>query len=229
MSLFTIGDLHLSLGTDKPMDIFHGWDNYLDRITNNWNKIVKENDTVVIAGDISWAMKLSECDKDFAYIDSLPGKKILLKGNHDYWWDTASKINRYLNEKRFSSISILFNNSYEVDDFVICGTRGWGLEPENNEDIKILNRECGRLRLSLESAENSDKEKTVFLHYPPVYGGNVCGEIIDILKEYNVKKCYYGHIHGQKMIRGAFNGEYENIRFKLVSCDSVSFTPVLVR
>ncbi len=229
MSLFTIGDLHLSLGTDKPMDIFRGWDNYVNRLSDNWKKIVNDEDTVVIAGDISWAMKLSECEKDFSFINSLPGNKILLKGNHDYWWDTASKINRFLDENNFDKIKILFNNSYEVDDYVICGTRGWGLDCEKNEDVKILNRECGRLRLSLESSAASDKEKIVFLHYPPIYGDNVCEEIISVLREYKIKKCYYGHIHGKKMINGAFNGEYKGIKFKLISCDAVLFNPVLVR
>ncbi len=229
MSVFAIADLHLSLGTDKPMDIFHGWDNYLERLTANWKKLISDDDTVVIAGDISWAMKLSECEKDFSYINSLPGEKIFLKGNHDYWWDTVSKINRFLNENDFNTIKILFNNSFEVEDFVLCGTRGWGLDCEKNEDIRILNRECGRLRLSLESASDSDKEKIVFLHYPPIFGESICEEIISILEEYNVKKCYYGHIHGNNMIRAAFNGEYNGINFKLISCDSVSFTPVLVR
>lgn len=229
MSLFAIADLHLSLGSDKPMDIFHGWDNYLDRLTENWNKLVTDKDTVVVAGDISWAMKLNECKKDFEYINSLPGNKIFLKGNHDYWWDTFSKINRYLIENDFDKIKILFNNSYIAEDYVICGTRGWSLESETEEDIRILNRECGRLKLSLESAKASGKEPVVFLHYPPIYGNNICFDIIEILKEYEVKKCYYGHIHGIKMIKGAFNGEYEGIKFKLISCDAVSFTPVLVR
>lgn len=229
MSLYAIADLHLSLGTDKPMDIFHGWDNYLERLTANWKKLVSDNDTVVIAGDISWAMKLTDCEKDFEYINSLPGQKILLKGNHDYWWDTVSKINRFLSEKKFDTIKVLFNNSYEVDNYVLCGTRGWSIECEKDEDIKILNRECGRLRLSLEDAEKSNKQPIVFLHYPPVYGNNVCREIIDILKEYNIKKCYYGHIHGSNMIKAALNGEFEGINFKLVSCDAVSFTPILVR
>lgn len=229
MSLFAIADLHLSLGSDKPMDIFHGWDNYLDRLTENWNKLVTDKDTVVVAGDISWAMKLNECKEDFKYINSLPGNKIFLKGNHDYWWDTFSKINRYLIENDFDKIKILFNNSYITEDYVICGTRGWSLESETDEDIRILNRECGRLKLSLESAKTSGKEPVVFLHYPPIYGNNICFDIIEILKEYEVKKCYYGHIHGIKMIKGAFNGEYEGIKFKLISCDAVSFTPVLVR
>lgn len=229
MSIFAIADLHLSLGTDKPMDVFHGWDNYLERLTENWNKLVTDDDTVVIAGDISWAMKLSECEKDFAYINSLPGKKILLKGNHDYWWDTVSKIKNFLDDNKFNTIDVLFNNSYEVDDYILCGTRGWGLDCENSEDIKILNRECGRLKLSLDFASNSDKEKIVFLHYPPIYSDNICDDIINILNEYNIKRCYYGHIHGSKMIRGAFNGEYNGIKFKLISCDAVSFTPVLIR
>lgn len=227
--LFTIGDLHLSLGTDKPMDIFHGWDNYLERLTENWKRIVNDDDTVVIAGDISWAMKLSECEKDFSYINSLPGNKILLKGNHDYWWNTVSKINRYLGENQFDRIKILFNNSFEIDEYNICGTRGWGIDCEKIEDIKILNRECGRLKLSLDSVKNKSKETIVFLHYPPIYADNVCEEIIDILKEYNINKCYYGHIHGSKMIKAAFNGKYEGIKFKLISCDAVKFTPTLVR
>lgn len=227
--LFTIGDLHLSLGTDKPMDIFHGWDNYLERLTENWKRIVNDDDTVVIAGDISWAMKLSECEKDFSYINSLPGNKILLKGNHDYWWDTVSKINRYLGENQFDRIKILFNNSFEIDEYNICGTRGWGIDCEKIEDIKILNRECGRLKLSLDSVKDKSKETIVFLHFPPIYADNVCEEIIDILKEYNINKCYYGHIHGSKMIKAAFNGEYEGIKFKLISCDAVKFTPTLVR
>lgn len=227
--LFTIGDLHLSLGTDKPMDIFHGWDNYLERLTENWKRIVNDDDTVVIAGDISWAMKLSECEKDFSYINSLPGNKILLKGNHDYWWDTVSKINRYLSENQFDRIKILFNNSFEIDEYNICGTRGWGIDCEKTEDIKILNRECGRLKLSLDSVKDKSKETIVFLHYPPIYADNVCEEIIDILKEYNINKCYYGHIHGSKMIKAAFNGKYEGIKFKLISCDAVKFTPTLVR
>lgn len=229
MSLFTIADLHLSLGEDKPMDIFKGWDNYIGRLTDNWNKLITDDDTVVIAGDISWAMKLGETYKDFEYINVLHGKKILLKGNHDYWWDTYSKINRTLDEFGFDTIKILFNNCYEADGYVICGTRGWILDSETDEDIQILKRECGRLRMSLDSAKDSDKELVVFLHYPPIYGNTVCSEIMDILTEYNVKKCYYGHIHGKNMINGAFNGEYNGIQFKLISCDAVSFTPVLVR
>ena len=229
MSLFTIADFHLSLGTDKPMDVFKGWDNYVDRLKSNWESLVTDNDTVVIAGDISWAMKRIETEKDFGFIDSLKGTKILLKGNHDYWWETQSKINRWLSEKGFDSIKILFNNSFEVEDYVICGTRGWLIDCSTDEDRHILEREQGRLRLSLESAKDSDKEPVVFLHYPPIYGNQVQDRMIEIMSEYGVKKCYYGHIHGKNMIKGAFNGSYKDIEFRLVSCDALGFMPKLVR
>ena len=153
MSLFCIADLHLSLGTNKPMDVFEGWGNYTDRILNNWNSIVKPEDTVVVAGDISWAMKMEECFADFDFINNkLNGTKILLKGNHDYWWGTKKKIDKYLEDNNFDKIKILFNNSYKVGEFAVCGTRGWNLEIDSAEDEKILNRELGRLRLSLDSA-----------------------------------------------------------------------------
>ena len=227
MSLFCIADLHLSLGTNKPMDVFEGWGNYTDRILNNWNSIVKPEDTVVVAGDISWAMKMEECFADFDFINNkLNGTKILLKGNHDYWWGTKKKIDKYLEDNNFDKIKILFNNSYKVGGFAVCGTRGWNLEIDSAEDEKILNRELGRLRLSLDSAE--DGEKIVFLHYPPIFGTQYCQEIFDILKEYNVKKSYYGHLHGQKIIRYSYNGEYEDIKLRLVSADSVAFTPILI-
>lgn len=228
MSLFCIADLHLSLGNDKPMDIFTGWQDYTSRILNNWNSIVKDDDTVVVAGDISWAMKLEDCFNDFDFINNkLKGNKILLKGNHDYWWGTKRKIDTYLEENGFDKIKILFNNSYTVGDYNICGTRGWNLEIDSEEDEKILNRELGRLKLSLDSVDN-DKETIVFLHYPPIYGTQRCQEIFEILHNYNIQKCYYGHLHGQKIIKYSYNGDYEGIKLKLISTDSVSFTPVLI-
>lgn len=228
MSLFCIADLHLSLGNDKPMDIFSGWQDYTSRILNNWNSIVKDDDTVVVAGDISWAMKLEDCFNDFDFINNkLKGNKILLKGNHDYWWGTKKKIDSYLEENGFDKIKILFNNSYTVGNYNICGTRGWNLEIDSEEDEKILNRELGRLKLSLDSVDN-DKETIVFLHYPPLYGTQRCQEIFDILHNYNIRKCYYGHLHGQKIIKYSYNGDYEGIKLKLISTDSVSFTPVLI-
>ena len=221
MALYAMGDLHLSESVNKPMDIFAGWDNYVERLTNNWKTLVTNNDTVVIAGDISWAMKLEETYVDFKFIDNLPGKKIFLKGNHDYWWGTKSKIDKFLAQNSLNSISVLFNNSYECGEYAICGTRGWFLENDRPE--------VGRLTASIESAVKTGKTPVAFLHYPPVFGGIECKEIVDVLLHYNIKKCYYGHIHGQRGIRSAFEGDYKGIDLKLISCDKVSFMPVLVR
>lgn len=229
MSLFAIADLHLSLGEDKPMDVFAGWENYTQRLERNWRNVVKNNDTVVIAGDISWAMKLEETYEDFKFIDDLPGRKILLKGNHDYWWGTKNKIDNFLSDNSFNTISVLFNNSYVCGDYSICGTRGWFLENDTPEDIKVLNREAGRLIASIESALKSDVQPVVFLHYPPVFGGIECKEIIDILLKYGIKKCFYGHIHGKKGITSAFEGNYKGIDLKLISCDRLQFSPLPVR
>lgn len=229
MALFAIADLHLSIGEDKPMDIFSGWNDYHSRIQKNWNSVVSKDDTVVVAGDISWAMKLEDTYADFSFINELNGKKIFVKGNHDYWWTTRAKMNRFLFENKLDTINILFNDAYEVDDFAVCGTRGWFLENDNEEDIKVLNREVGRLNMSIEKAKILGKEPVVFLHYPPIYGGVVCSEIMQVLQINKIKKCYYGHIHGTKSIKSAFEGEYENTRFNLISCDKLSFTPILVR
>ena len=229
MSLFAIADLHLSLGEDKPMDIFAGWENYVQRLENNWRKIVKDSDTVVIAGDISWAMKLEETFEDFKFINSLPGRKIFLKGNHDYWWATKNKIDKFLSENSFDTISVLFNNSYVCDNYSICGTRGWFLENDTPEDIKVLNRETGRLVMSVESALRSGKTPVAFLHYPPVFGGVECKEIVDVLLKYDIKKSFYGHIHGKKGINSAYEGNYKGIDLKLISCDRLSFAPMLIR
>ena len=229
MSLFALGDLHLSLGEDKPMDVFAGWNDYVQRLEENWKRLVTDEDTVVLAGDISWGMKLEETLTDFRFIDSLPGKKLLLKGNHDYWWSTKRKMDAYLQENGLASIQILFNNAYRVGEYAVCGTRGWFLENDTPEDVKVLNREVGRLKLSLEEALKLGGEPVVFLHYPPYYRGVECPEIMDVLLEYGIKKCYYGHIHGKKNFRLAFEGVYKGVDFRLISCDKVGFMPVLVR
>ncbi len=229
MALYAIADLHLSLGTDKPMDIFSGWNDYVERLEKNWESLITQDDTVVIPGDISWAMKLEECYEDFNFIDKLPGKKIFLKGNHDYWWATKSKIDAFLSENGFDTISVLFNNSYLIDGFSVCGTRGWFLESESDNDVKVLNRELGRLRASLQKGKELGGELVAFLHYPPIYGNQKCCEITDILLEYKVKKCYYGHIHGASNIRNAFEGDCDGIDYRLVSCDKLKFMPILVR
>ena len=229
MSLFVLGDLHLSLGEDKPMDVFSGWNDYVQRLENNWRRLITDDDTVVIAGDISWAMKLEETLTDFRFIHSLPGKKLLLKGNHDYWWATKKKMDEFISVNHLDSLSILFNNAFRVGEYAVCGTRGWFLENEAPEDIKVLNREVGRLKMSLEQAKKLGGEPVVFLHYPPYYRGLECSEMMDVLLEYGVKKCYYGHIHGKKNFRLAFEGEYRGINFRLISGDKVEFVPVLVR
>lgn len=228
MALYTIGDLHLSLGADKPMDIFPGWENYIQRIEAGWNRTVAPEDTVVVAGDISWAMELSACGADFAFLHQLPGTKILLKGNHDYWFSTKTKVEQYLAEMGFFSIKILFNNAYEYEDLALCGTRGWINEQGEQVDKKVLNREAGRLRLSLEAGRKTGREPVAFLHYPPLYAGSECPEILSVLQEYGVRECYYGHIHG-RAASGAFQGERYGIRFRMVSGDQVDFTPVRVR
>ena len=227
--IYTIADLHLSFGTDKPMDIFSGWTNYTERIRNNWQRLVEPNDTVVIAGDISWAMKLNEINKDFEYIQSLNGKKIILKGNHDYWWTTKSKMDKYIKESGFDSISILHNNYYVVEDTAICGTRGWFYDAEKDEDMLILKREVGRLKMSVEPAVKAGYKPVVFLHYPPIYNGMECTEIMDVLREYEIEKCFYGHVHGGNAAKKAFIGEKDGISFKLTACDYVNFTPLSIK
>lgn len=229
MSLFVIADLHLSLGTDKPMDIFKGWDGYEKRLEENWRKLITDNDTVVIPGDISWAMKLSDTFEDFRFINGLPGKKLFLKGNHDYWWDTRRKMEMYLKENGFDTIEIVFNSAYAADGYAVCGTRGWFYDAETDSDKKILNREVGRLRTSLNEALKTGLEPVVFLHYPPVFGSQRCDDILDVLKEYGIKKCYYGHLHGINAARKAVTGEFEGIKFRLISSDYLKFMPELVR
>jgi len=229
MSLFVIADLHLSFGTNKPMDVFHGWNNYEKRLEENWRALVTDDDTVVIPGDISWAMKLQECYEDFKFIHNLPGKKLFLKGNHDYWWDTRRKMESFLRENNFDSIDIVFNSAKAVGEYAVCGTRGWFYDAETDSDKKVLNREVGRLRTSIEEALKTGLEPVVFLHYPPVFGDQRCDDILNVLKEYNIKKCYYGHLHGPKVTKKAVVGDFEGINFKLISSDYIKFMPVLVR
>ncbi len=229
MSLFAIADLHLSLGSNKPMDVFEGWQNYTEKLEQNWRSIVKDEDTVVIAGDISWAMKLEETYQDFSFIHSLPGQKLMLKGNHDYWWSTKKKIDTYFSENGFDSIRIVHNNAVAVGDIAVCGTRGWLYNAETAEDKKIVNREVGRLNASLDDAARQGKEPLVFLHYPPVYDNLECTEILNVLTERGINQCYFGHIHGSQAAKRAITGEYRGIKMHLISCDHVRFMPVLVR
>ena len=223
MALFVLGDTHLSLGGAKPMDVFPGWNGYVEKLEANWRKLVKPEDTVVLAGDISWSMRLADTRKDFAFLNGLPGHKLIMKGNHDYWWSTANKMNAFFRAEGFDTLRLLHNNSYTVDGYALCGTRGWLFDADEPHDEKVMNREIGRLRLSLQAAEPG-KEKLVFLHYPPVYTGADAPEIVAVLKEYGIRRCFYAHLHG-KAIRFAVQGEVDGIRYKLVSADGLHFCP----
>ncbi len=230
MSIFVIADTHLSESTEKPMDIFGSrWNNWTEKLCKNWVDTVKEDDTVIIPGDISWAMTLEEAKKDFALLNSLPGNKIIGKGNHDYWWNTLRKNEEFFASEGFHTLKLLFNNSYLVENTVICGCRGWYNDDKNapaNADYgKIVAREAGRLKLSLQSAEQygEDKKRLVFFHFPPLFNEFVCREIIDVLKEYKITECFYGHIHGKYDIPQ--ETEFEGIKFTLISADYLDFKP----
>lgn len=206
------------------MTVFRGWENYVERIEANWKRLVKPCDTVVLPGDLSWGLKLTDAYEDFLFLNNLPGNKILLKGNHDLWWSTVKKVNSFLKENGFDTISLLFNNAIAVENRVICGTRGWFYD--EGEDSKIRKREVGRLKMSLEAADKLNGEKTVFLHYPPVYGEYVCNDILSVLHEYGIKTVYHGHIHGSGFHNAV--SEFEGITFKLISADCIDFTPILL-
>lgn len=227
MALYTIGDLHLSFAVNKPMDKFGGWDNYVERLSENWGKTVSEEDTVVIPGDISWAMNFREALPDFRFINSLKGRKIILKGNHDYWWNTYAKMTRFLEENGFDSINILHNNHFAYNNYGICGTRGWINDDSEPADAKVLAREAGRLEMSVSSAENAGLEPLVFLHYPPLYGNEYNYDILEVLYRHGIKRCFYGHVHG-KGHQYAVCGERDSIDFRLVSADYVQFCPVKI-
>ena len=225
MALYTIGDLHLSLGTDKPMDAFGGrWENYVKKITEGFSAL-SSNDTCVLCGDLSWAMGLDDALEDFDFLKNLPGEKIILKGNHDYWWNTKSKMNSFFEKNGFDNIKILHNNCLFYGDVAICGTRGWFYEEEirgDEHDKKIMLRELMRLETSLKQA--GEKEKFCFLHYPPMYGQYVCNEILQMLSKYDVKKCFYGHLHGASC-KMAPEGNINGIEYRLVSADHINFSP----
>jgi predicted phosphohydrolase len=226
MAIYTIGDLHLSFQNPKPMNIFgENWDNHEEKIKEDWLSKVKPEDTVIHPGDFSWAMYLKDTIKDFEYLNSLPGKKIMLKGNHEYWWTTLTNMKNFLDENGFKDIEFLQNNCFEVEDKIICGTRGWSLVNEKTESTKkIIDREALRLELSIKSAldKRQDKEIIVFMHYPPIVSQNLNTEFMKVLKKYDIKRCYYAHLHS-KSIREAVEGIIEGIEFKLVSADSLDF------
>lgn len=220
MALYAIGDTHLSLSCNKPMDVFGGnWENYVEKLLEGFS-VVEPEDTVVLCGDLSWGMSLEQAEADFAFLDRLPGRKLLMKGNHDYWWTTAAKMNRFFAEKGFHSFSLLHNNCHFYGDVALCGTRGWFFE--ENGDPKVFNRELIRLETSLKAA--GEKEKLCFLHYPPRYQGYICQEIVDLLEKYQVTACYYGHLHGGSH-RLAMEGKFNSVEYHLVAADYLDFKP----
>ena len=223
MALYAIGDLHLSLGSDKPMEIFgDGWKDYVARIREGFS-VLTEDDVTVLCGDLSWGMSLEEARRDFAFLSSFPGRKLLLKGNHDYWWTTAAKMDRFFQENGFSSFQLLHNNSHLYGDIALCGTRGWFYEEERGgHSAKIFNRELIRLEASLKAA--GEKPIFCFLHYPPLYQGYQCPEILSLLEAYKVELCCYGHLHGP-VIRRRQEGKYGNTEFSLISGDYLGFVP----
>lgn len=227
MSLFAIGDTHLSFGADKPMDIFRGWHGYVDRLRENWERDISDEDTVVIAGDVSWGMTFDEALPDFRFLDELPGKKIILKGNHDYWWSTRKKIETFWEQNELSTLTLLHNNAAAVGDFAVCGSRGWFFDAGDPADKKVILREAGRLRTSIRCSKDLGKEPIVFLHYPPLTENAVCEEIYEVLLEEGIERCFYAHMHGPSMMKSV-NSRRDGIDFSLISGDFLGFCPKLV-
>ena len=227
MALYAIGDLHLCLGAPKPMDIFGGaWVGYMEKLQQGM-AVVKPEDTLVLMGDLSWALALSDAKADFAWMNEIPGRKIILKGNHDYWWSTVKKFQVFCSENGFKNFHMLHNNHFEYEGMAICGTRGWFFEEERSgqHDEKVFKRELIRLEASLKAA--GEKQKMVFLHYPPRYKGYECPEILALLEKYEVRRCFYGHLHGGSH-KLAMEGQWDGVDFCLVAADYINFRPYKV-
>lgn len=235
--LYVIADLHLSTaeGMNKSMEIFgNRWNGYVEKLKKNWSAVVEPEDHVVVPGDISWALSLPEAREDLLFLDSLPGHKYIGKGNHDYFWSTASKLDKFFEENGISSISLLHNNAWVCEDFILCGTRGWYQDascenmPKNTDFSKLVAREAARLKISLDAGrllqeKSPEKEMLVFLHFPPVWNGFVSEPITELLSEYGVKRCYFGHIHGNYTAAPSF--VFRGVRFSLISADFLNFSP----
>ena len=241
MSLFVMSDLHLSTNetTNKSMEVFgRRWQGYIEKIRRNWCAVVEDGDTVVIPGDISWAMNTEEARSDILFLDSLPGKKLIAKGNHDFWWTTLTKMRKFFAENNIGSIDFLYNNAHESNGMIICGSRGWFNDEGFQNTVggttvdygKIVSREVIRLSISLDQGMtlkgDSEKEILVFLHFPPIFGDFVCREILDVLHKYGIGRCYYGHIHGNYYLPPSF--EYEGIKFIMAASDYLNFSPLPV-
>lgn len=225
MALFAIGDTHLSLGASKPMDVFGGaWEDYVEKLKAGFTR-VKAEDTVVLCGDLSWGMSLEEALPDFAFLDALPGTKYIVKGNHDYWWNTASKMTAFWEKNGLTTLRLLHNNCAFYGKTALCGTRGWVFEPGAavEETDKVYRRELIRLETSLQAAGDAE-EKLVFLHYPPKYQGYACKEILEMLEKHHVSRCFYGHLHGYSH-KLAIEGIAGGVDYRLVAADYLNFIP----
>lgn len=229
MALYAIGDLHLSLGTDKPMDVFGGaWVGYMDKLREGLS-VIKPEDTTVLLGDLSWALDMEGAAADFAFINAIPGRKIILKGNHDYWWTTATKFYKFCAENGFEDMFILNNNCHFYEETALCGTRGWFFEEDaaaGSHNDKIFKRELIRLETSLKAA--GEHEIYCFLHYPPRYRGYECPEILELLKRYRATLCCYGHLHGDSH-KLAVEGLYDGVDFRLCAADFLKFRPLRLK
>lgn len=228
MSIYAIGDLHLSGAMSKPMDIFgEEWKNHHQKIKKNWLKKINENDTVLIPGDISWAMKMEDAKVDLDFIADLPGKKIFIKGNHDYWWNSIGKLN-----SMYDNMTFLQNSFVALGDYAICGTRGWDMPSEKftPADFKTYNRELMRMKNSLDQAVNDGYSKIIFMfHYPPLYNGMKDSDFVNIIGEYPVEEVVYGHLHGKENFVVGAKGKIGSCNYRLVSADYLDFDPILIK
>lgn len=230
MSIYAISDLHLALSVDKPMDVFGArWSNYMERLESEWRQTVSDEDYVLVPGDISWATYLEQAYEDFKLIDLMPGRKIISKGNHDYWWTTLNKLEHFISENGFSTISFMHNNSFRLGNLVVCGTRGWktpGDDDFSAEDRKIYSRELQRLEHSLAKAERREGETLIAaIHFPVFNSKGVFSEFLDIMLKYGVNLCIYGHLHGEAC-RSAIEGNVRGVEFRFVSADHLGFRPL---
>ena len=228
MAIYAVGDLHLSVAAKKPMDIFEGWQDHAEKLIENWERKISPRDTVVLAGDTSWGMDLAQAVPDFRLLHNLPGRKIILKGNHDYWWTSLTKMGETLAKHELDSISFLHNNSYFVEGVHICGSRGWMFENGQPHNEKIVRREAMRIEASLISRGPQKGCTILFLHYPPTYAGQTLEPFFELMQKYGVSRCCYGHVHGQGQ-RYAVRGLYRGIEFTMISSDYLSFDPLRIK
>ena len=237
MSTYVIADLHLSEGCEKPMDVFgRRWVGYTEKIKKNWCALIGDEDDVILPGDLSWALSLPEAEADLRFIDSLPGRKHLLKGNHDLWWSSMQKNRAACEAWGLSSLDFLYNNAIETEEYILTGSRGWFFDedatgvPEDTDFEKIVAREAGRLRMSLEAAKAAPsygkKEVLAFMHFPPVWNGSAVAPFIEVLNAYSVRRCYYGHVHGNYVAPA--ETVHSGIAFRLVSADFLDFIPHII-